>query len=165
MLSRMPPDTLSLLFARVDHTTLDLLLRTSRRFRKAARKQMALRCRLAHTVFDTLADERRVFQGRRNGRLVVTIDIRMDIRLVRDRLDIEVREERDLEGFLIVGSYSPARLDVLTVWPAEDRVDRNLNYDVKPAIPVPAQLVDYLRANFMRPAEDEMEIVCVTAGV
>jgi hypothetical protein len=96
---------------------------------------------------------------------VVTIDIRMEIRLVYDRLEVEVTEERDVNGVLIAGAYAPARLDVITVWPTENRADRNLNGDVLLPIPVPEGLCDYLCTNFMGPPQDdELVMECVTSG-
>jgi hypothetical protein len=177
----LPPDLLSAVLARVSHPDLDLLLCTSRRLRAAVKQHIAQRCGLARSVFNTCADELcrqigssrdrhtavrwEVYEGSRDGLLVVTIDIRMEIRLVYDRLEVEVTEERDVNGVLIAGAYAPARLDVITVWPTENRADRNLNGDVLLPIPVPEGLCDYLCTNFMGPPQDdELVMECVTSG-
>ena len=180
MLSQiLPPEMLLLVFARAGHYELDCLRCTSRGFREAARKQIALRCRLARSAFDTLADEiskhigssreyqtayyRKVFDGCSNGRPVVTVYIRMKVLLVLDRLVIEVTEEQEDEGDAL-RAYA-VRLDVINVWPAENRMDRDLNFHPEPTMPVPEELFTYLCANFMRPSLDNgLEIVCVTAS-
>jgi hypothetical protein len=177
----LPSDLLPAVLSRVSHSNLDLLLCTSRRLRAAVKQHIAQRCGLARSVFNACADELcrqkgssrerysavrwEVYEGSRDGQLVVTIDIRMQISLVYDRLKVEVTEDRDVNGVLIAGAYAPVRLDVITVRPTENRVDRNLNGDVLPPIPVPEDLCDYLCTNFMGPPQDdELEFECVTDG-
>jgi len=187
-LHSLPHETLALIFARTPHADLDRLRRASRDFRTIAKKDATRRCQLARSVFDPLAVElcrntgssmdervvylREAYKGSRNGRCLVKIDIRMKIELVYDRLEIEVTEERDVVGMVISGSYAPARFDVLTVWVAENRVERNLNKTVHPDIPIPEHpdisipesLEIYLCYNFMVPAcqDDGMKIECTT---
>ena len=178
----LPPDQLSAVLARVSHHHLNLVHRTSRRLRAVVKQHIAQRCSLARSVFNACADElcrqkvgsererdtvvrREAYEGSRDGRLVVTIDLRMEISRVYDRLKVEVTEERDVNGVLIAGAYAPARFDVITVWPTENRVDRTVNGDVLPPIPVPEDLCDYLCTNFMGPPQDdELEFECVTDG-
>jgi isocitrate/isopropylmalate dehydrogenase len=60
----------------------------------------------------------------------------------------------------------PARFDVITVWPTENRMDRTVNGDVLPPIPVPEDLCDYLCTNFMGPPQDdELKIERLVEGV
>jgi len=178
-------DLLAFIFTRMDHSELDRLLCTSRGFREIANTDAARRCRLAHSVFENCAKElrkrlgssrgersaclRASFEGRYDERPVLSIDIRMHVRLVQDQLHFTVSEERDFEGTIIRVVRNPFRLDSFVVWPAENRIDRNLNGTVEPPIPVPEELVDYLCAQFMCPAQeeidDDMEVVCVNDRV
>jgi hypothetical protein len=180
----LTPELLSLVFARVGHSDLDRLLRTSRRFRTIVRQHVAQRCRLARSVFDTLAREfgRRTgstlrerdaflqasFEGRRNGQLIVKIDIRMRARLMQDKVSIKVSEERAIEDVTAESWFVPFRMDVFDVWPAENRMECNLNRRLETALPVPTELAEHLCTNYMHPiAEytDGLEIVCNTAEV
>jgi hypothetical protein len=180
----LPPDLLSLVFARVGHFDLNRLLRTSRRFRTTVRQHVAQRCRLARSVFDTLAHEfgRRVgstlkereaflqasFEGRRDGQLIVKMDIRMYVRLMQDKVSIKVSEERAIEDVAVESWFVPFRTDVFDVWPAENRMECNLNRRLETALPVPAELAEHLCANFMHPIAEYTEgldIVCNTAAV
>jgi hypothetical protein len=176
-------------FAHVDHAKLDLLLRTSRTLREIARRQIAQRCRLARSVFETCAQElrkrvgstrgecnaclRASFEGWCIGKLAVDMDVRMRVVLTQDRVRITVDEVWDVHvwdvhGVIIGSEYTPYRSDEFIVWPSENRMERDLNGNREPAIPMPEELADYLCAISMHPTEDnteDMEIVCVTNRV
>jgi hypothetical protein len=176
----LPPEILLSIFARMDHAELDLLLRTSRTFRATARQQIAQRCGLARSVFETCAQElrkrvgstrgpqnaylRASFEGWRNGKLSVEMDLSMLVVLKQDRIRITVVEARYVCG-VIIPERAPFRSNEFIVWPAENRMERDLNRHREPAIPVPEGLVDYLCATFMHPIAEGVEIVCVTDRV
>jgi hypothetical protein len=159
---------------------LPLLVRTSRTFRATARQQIAQRCGLARSVFETCAQElrkragstrgpqnaylRASFEGWRNGKLSVEMDLSMLIALKQDQIRITVDEARYVCG-VILPECAPFRFDEFIVWPAENRMERDLNRHREPAIPVPEELADYLCATFMHPIAENtegVEIVCVT---
>ena len=159
--------TLALVLARVRRPDLDTLLRTSRALRAAARDEAALRCRQARSVFDALVRElsrrlpgaasvdaappcsvyvRHQYEELREGQKVFSASIRMRIRLMADRIDIEVVEERDVAAVVIVGDYAPIRTDAITVTPGENMIEPNFNGYVYPSHPMPGDLCAYVCA-------------------
>jgi hypothetical protein len=152
-------------FARLFLSELDNMFRTSRACRDAVRTHVAVRRRLARLMFENLADfwERvpydaigDTFISRcavrqeagvvhvayrnevRVGRIrVFENTIRMQIRLVADRVDIQVRDSRVVRIPLPHHLDVPDRIDTFVIRPGMDRIESCRNGVVGPLIPVP----------------------------
>jgi hypothetical protein len=142
-------EILFLVFEHVSYSKLDLLLSSSHETKDIVWKLMGERFSRTRLAFEKVSDTlcgwigserdtnttclRKAFEGYSDGKPVIFIDIRLNVRLVRDRLEIEAIEERGTNG-AYGGTNVSMRRDTLTIWPCENLMRRNRNHNVEPVI-------------------------------